>query len=63
MATKDTTPQQGKAVSFRAPVEVSAAAERAAAQELISVSDYARRALLRSLKADGIDPSQFAPAA
>jgi hypothetical protein len=62
MATT-TKEQHGKAVSFRAPVEVSVAAEHAAANELISVSDYARRALLRSLKADGIDPAQFTASA
>lgn len=43
--------QLGRALSFRIPPSLAERAERAAARELISVSDYARRALLRELDA------------
>ena len=39
--------------SFQCPPEVRAALEAAAAEEMISASDYVRRALVRSLRADG----------
>jgi hypothetical protein len=39
--------------SFQCPLEVKAALEAAAAEEMISASDYVRRALVRSLRADG----------
>ncbi len=44
-----------------APWSLTAAVKVAAEREMTSVSDYVRRALLRQLRNDGIDPAEFAP--
>ena len=40
-------------IAFRCPAALAESAEAAARRELISVSDYARRAVLKSLAGDG----------
>ena len=46
----DREEQNGKPISFRAPPALAEAIERAAGQELLSVSAYCRRAVLRSVE-------------
>jgi hypothetical protein len=48
-----TMPQNNYPTSFQCPPEVKVALDAAAAEEMISASDYVRRALVRSLRADG----------
>jgi len=42
-------------IGLRVPADLAQAIEEAAAKELISVSDYVRRAALRSVQLDGIE--------
>ncbi len=44
-----------------APWSLTAAVKVAAEREMTSVSDYVRRALLRQLRDDGLDPEEFTP--
>jgi hypothetical protein len=50
-------------IAFRCPEALAERAKRAAARELTTASAYARRALLRELERDGIDPAKIASAA
>jgi hypothetical protein len=45
-----------------APASLTAAVKAAAERELTSNSEYVRRAVIERLRADGIDPAQFASA-
>lgn len=44
-------------IEIRAPKNFPAALARAADSDLTTVSEYARRAILNQLRADGIDPA------
>ena len=48
-------------VSFRCSEAVTAAIQQAAAREQLNSSDYARRAVMRQLHADGIDLARKEP--
>ena len=50
-------------IKARAPEALREAIERAADRDMSSVSDYARRAIVKQLRADGIDPAQLETAA
>jgi hypothetical protein len=52
-----------KLLQIRAPEVLSDAIDRAADNRLQSKSEYIRTAVVARLKADGIDPVQFAGAA
>ena len=52
-----------KLVQFRAPESLSDAINVAASKRLQSKSEYIRRSVFESLKADGVDLSQLAGAA
>jgi hypothetical protein len=45
-----------------APRSLTAAVKAAAARELTTNSEYVRRAVIERLRADGVEPSQHAPA-
>jgi hypothetical protein len=47
----------------RCPSTLPLAVERAAAQNLMTSSEYVRRSVIERLKADGIDPASMAGAA
>ena len=49
-----------KLVQFRAPESLSDAIDAAASKHLQSKSEYIRRSVFESLKADGVDLSQLA---
>lgn len=49
-------------VLFRCPASLPPAINRAAAKNLMTVSEYVRRSVIDRLKADGIDPATFAGA-
>ncbi len=49
-------------LQIRCPKILPVAIEKAAAQRLMSSSEYVRRSVIDSLKADGIDPAQMAGA-
>jgi hypothetical protein len=49
-------------IRLRCPEALPEAVEVAAAQRMTSMSEYARSALIERLKADGVDPAQFAQA-
>ena len=49
-------------VLARCPASLPAAIDRAAAKHLMTSSEYVRRSVIDRLKADGIDPAQFAAA-
>jgi Ribbon-helix-helix protein, copG family len=51
--------QRGVPVSFRCPVELAEAADKAAGRELISRSAFARRALLAAVRAAGVEPTNI----
>jgi hypothetical protein len=46
----------------RCPSTLPLAVERAAAQNLMTSSEYVRRSVIERLKADGIDPTAMAGA-
>jgi hypothetical protein len=46
----------------RCPSTLPSAVERAAAQNLMTSSEYVRRSVIERLKADGIDPTAMAGA-
>ena len=46
---------ESRLVSTRVPADLARAVELAAAQELISVASYARRALLQAVRAKVVD--------
>jgi hypothetical protein len=48
-------------LQVRVPWSLTAAIRVAAERELTTASEYARRALIARLRADGLDPNQFAP--
>jgi hypothetical protein len=48
------------AVHVRAPVALTAAIREAAGRELMSPSEYCRRALVEKLRRDGVDPAVHA---
>jgi hypothetical protein len=50
-------------LQIRCPKILPVAIERAAAQRLMTSSEYVRRSVIDSLKADGIDPASMAGAA
>jgi hypothetical protein len=47
-------------IKFRCAPALGAAADAAAANTMLSRSDYVRSALLARLRSDGIEPAQFA---
>jgi hypothetical protein len=47
-------------LQIRCPKVLPAAIEKAAARRLMTSSEYVRRSVIDSLKADGIDPAQLA---
>ena len=49
-------------VFVRCPASLPLAIDRAAAKHLMTSSEYVRRSVIDRLKADGIDPAQFAAA-
>jgi hypothetical protein len=49
------------AIHVLAPSSLTAAVKAAADRDLTNVSAYVRRALLDKLRADGVDPADFAP--
>jgi hypothetical protein len=49
-------------VLVRCPASLPPAIDRAAAKHLMTSSEYVRRSVIDRLKADGIDPAQFAAA-
>jgi hypothetical protein len=49
-------------LQIRCPRILPVAIEKAAAQRLMTSSEYVRRSVIDSLKADGIDPVQLAEA-
>ena len=49
-------------VLVRCPASLPPAIDRAAAKNLMTASEYVRRSVIDRLKADGIDPAQFAAA-
>jgi hypothetical protein len=48
-------------LQIRVPLSLTAAVKAAATREMTTTSEYARRALLERLRADGIDPAAYAP--
>jgi hypothetical protein len=50
-------------LQIRCPKVLPVAIEKAAAQRLMTSSEYVRRSVIDSLKADGIDPAAMAGAA
>lgn len=47
-------------IVIRCPASLPPAIDRAAATNLMTASEYVRRSVIDRLKADGIDPAQFA---
>jgi hypothetical protein len=50
-------------IAFRCPLALAKATKLAASREMTTPSAFARAALLKQLRADGIDPAQLASVA
>ncbi|MGE0522848.1 MAG: hypothetical protein AB7O60_07390 [Variibacter sp.] len=54
----NTLPDFGRTIAFRCPAALATVTRRAAAREMTTPSAYVRRALVRQLREDGIEPAQ-----